>query len=370
MRVLEGPWTDFLKRRGVDSEVVGIDDFIAFRRELAEDGFSAGDQHVLNMIRHFYLNRGSDEPNSRWSHFAAELKVQKMPRVIGKRHPHEPFPILLLPKILEASRHVVQRSPTTGAEVYSEAYALTGTLLYSGMRAQSYGLLDAQVEKALDDKYVQLNVKSGYEVQVPIHDRLREIWTEHLDKRDHEGPQFFRHGRDPYTYMDGNQDWREDFLALTGNGKRVQDVLRGRGEDGADSVQRELKVLYGVEERITAHRFRKSLGSYMEPFGFTLAERRLQLSHGARNITDFYSVAQVQELQVKLSKMDLGSAEWVLAHDPPSNLFAGNGDAALVEDLRRQLAASDERARRAEERAERMEKKLDEFMEKLAPATR
>jgi len=357
-------WEDFLRERAVDSEAVTIHDLIAWEDALVAKGYTRVAALYNKHVRSYYLLKGSKQPDSRWSRIAAELKAHKSPPVIGRKHPHQPYPLDLLPKILEASKHVLQRD-LGGKEIYSDAFAVTATLLYTGGRAQFYGLRDQEVRAALEKKYVEIFVKEGEEVLVPVHDRLLAIWKDHLDQRDFDGPQFFRHGRNPYTYQDGNKAWREDALASKGNDTIVGSILRspakahGGGPGRTEGVEVYLERLYGIRERLTAHRFRKSVGTYMEAYGFTDSERRLQLSHGAKTITEQYSVADVVRSQEKLSKLDLGSADWVAAHNPPANLFAGNGgvDQDQVADLRAQL-------QRERDRNERLEAKLDELLER------
>lgn len=350
-------WSDFLRRRGVDSDAVTIRDVIAWERELVEDGFTAGDLVALSSVRSYYLLKASQDPESRWAKLAAELKVHQLPKKIGKAMPFKPLPLAVLPQVLEASRHVRQFKPAGKTEVYSEAFAVTATFVYTGGRAQWYALTDDQAEAAIDAKYVELFVKEGEHVVVPVHDKLLAIWREHMDRRDHEGPSLFRHGRNPYQYQDGSKDWKSDLLAAKSNERNVERILTGAGER-KDSVGSQLLDRFGVVEQLTSHRIRKSVGTFMEQYGFTESERRLQLSHGAKSITAHYSAPQVLEVQRKISKMDLGSVEWVAAHDPPSNLFANGNGSGVDQDLVQQLLAENRDLR----------KKLEQLLERKVVA--
>ncbi len=366
---LRKEWEPFLQARGVDSDEVTVHDFIAWEQELVAKGFTRTRKVYNARVRGFYILMGSAFPDSRWSKLAAEIRAHKSPKTIGKKNPHQPLPLALLPKILEAAKAVKQYRP--GGLVpyeYSEAYAVAATFLYSGGRVQWYGITDEQVRGALKKKYIELFVKEGEEVHVPIHDRLLEVWAEHFRQRDFDGPFFFRLGKNPYTYQEGSKEWREDALAAALNGANGNRIFNARGDGhraNYDCVERRLREMYGLDEEITVHRFRKSVGSYMEAYGYTEAERRLQLHHGAATITQEYSVAAVLELQKKLSVIDLGSAEWVAAHDPPTNLFTGgNGhddaNVLIIEDLRKQLTAE-------RERNDRLERKIDQLLERSTP---
>lgn len=360
-----GQWSDFLRRRGVDTDAVTIHDFIAWEQEQIARGFTRTAKTYNARVRGYYRLKGSLQPDSKWSKLAMEIRGHLAPKPIGKKHPYEHLPLDLLPKILEAARDVKQYTPGSAhGEVYSEAFPLTATFLYGGGRAQWYAITDEQVKTALPRKYIELFVKEGEYVFVPVHDRLLAIWKEHLKNRDFDGPMFFRHGRDPYTYQEGKKDWRADHRAANSNNNHVERIFVGHYA-GSDCVERRLEERFGVREDLSSHRFRESVGTYMEAYGFTKAERRLQLSHSAADIEDQYSRAGVEALQVKLSTMDLGSATWVEAHNPPRDLFSGNNgnggvDQDLVAELRAQL--QDER-----ERNHRLEDKLDQLLARSEP---
>lgn len=358
-----GFWEDFLRRRGVDSDAVTIHDYIAWTREQIANGFSRTDRIYNVRIRAYYKLKGSADPGSKWSKLAAEVRGYILPKPIGKKNPYKPMPLQLLPKVLEAARHVEQHE-RFGRKAYSESFPVVATFLYGGGRAQWYGITDEQVEGALKKRYIELFVKEGEYVHVPVHDRLLEIWRGHLDRRDFTNrdartkkAMFFRHGRDPYTYQEGSKDWRGDDWAARSNDLHVARIFAGRARGrGWDCVERRLEEGFQVREDVSSHRFRKSVATYMSQYGYTDAETRLQLAHGAATITQAYQVPFVLELQKKLSLMDLGSAEWVAAHDPPTNLFAGgNGvDQGLVAQL---LAENRE-----------LRKKLDEFLQRKGSA--
>lgn len=375
MRVLP-EWEDFLRRRAVDSDAATIHDLLAWEDELiaSPKGFNRTAQWKMSCVRSFYLHKGSRSPDSKWSKFASEVKSHRMPRKIGKKNAYLAYDLPLLPEILEASRLVKQYSPgCVTREVYSEVPAVVATFLYGAGRAQWYGLTLDQAEHGIHEGVTELFVKEGEWVFVPIHDKLRAIWKEHLDHRDFDRKDpdtgermFFRHGRSPYKYQSGNKDWRSDARAASSNDWHVQRVFHPIGQKevarNADCVQRRLREQTDLDVVLQAHRFRKSVSTYMELYGFVGAERRLQLSHGAKTITDDYSTPQVLELQRKLSLMDLGNAEWVSAHSPPRNLFSDNGngavDAAVLEELRAlranaELQAKDLRELREELRKER-----------------
>jgi hypothetical protein len=350
LKALRG-WEDFLRVRKVDSEEVTIHDLIAFEDSLVDRGYTHTRAHENSLVRSYYLKKGAKVPGSKWSKLAGEIEAHEMPRVIGTSKPHQPFDARLLPKILEASRHVTQRAVLAGSmkfsETYSEAFPVVATLLYTGARAQIYGLMDAQVQETLDNDlpFVKPFVKEGRQEPVIVHEKLKPIWRRHLDERDFEGPQFFRRGRNPYTYQDGSADWREDFRGATANDNNVARLLHGTASrPDSDSVERRLLDLYGVKEHLNAHRFRKSVGTWYSRYGFDAGERRAVLTHkaeGKSRQTEEYDIPLLADLQKKVSQIDLGSAEWVEAHWPTYNLFLpgsngggsgnGGGDPALSE---------------------------------------
>lgn len=329
-------WEGFLARRGVASADVSILDWIAWLDDLTRDGFTRGDMCTASLVRRFYRILGAEQPLSRWSEFAKAIVAHPMPKTIGKKNPYKPLPLRAIPRTLEAAAHLVPRT-RAGTEVYNEAPAAVATFIYLGGRAQTYGLTVAQAEQGIADRHVLTFAKEDEEVDLAVHDRLREAWRRHLDDRDFGGPMLFRYGGDAYAHHEGG-DWRADVRGAARNRNGIAAIL--------DSVEPLLRARHGIEEHLTAHRFRKSLGTYMEAFGFLEVEQRGQLAHGAKTQTQDYSVVEILRLQRKLSaRMDLGSIAWVdaeeawaEAHDGQyRNLFA-NGehetDASLLEELR------------------------------------
>ncbi len=366
---------EYLRKIRVDSDAVSVRDLIGFVNYLKAlpGGYTSNRNQIWGSVRSYYALEGSADPEGHMGILARNLELVKAPKVVGEIHPHEAFPLVLGPKILEASRHVVQQDHG-GNAIKSEAFVVTATLLYTGGRAQFYGLRVDQVRAALEepDKFLLTRVKGGRkEVKVPIHDNLFPVWREWLDQRDFDGPMLFRHGRDPYAFRDGKTDWREAARNQGMNKKCVARILRGpeieSGHEARDGVETQLKKRFGIKERLTAHRFRKHVVTWMEEYGFNESERRLQVSHGADTITKQYSDPEIRRVQEKISKMDLGSAEWVAAHDPPRNLFAGgdnNNSHDVDEDQVAQLRAQ---LQEANDRNARLEKRLDALLERLEP---
>jgi hypothetical protein len=355
LRVIREKWAPFLAVRGRASEDVTIHDLIAWEQDLVHAGFNSTDLTEFSLVRGYYRLKGSRYPDSKWSKLAGEIAGHELPETIGRVRPHLPFDLLHVPLILEAARRVHQFN-VQGQEVYSEAYAVTATFLYSAGRAQFYGLRVDQVEDAIKTKVlgknVDLYVKTGKSAEIPMHDRLLEIWKEHLDKRDFDGPMLFRHGLYPYTYQEGNLKWEEDVNAADRNLLSVQYLLRA----SPHSVARALASEFKVKERLTAHRFRKTLGTALEDYGFTKAERNLLGAWEGEGMAEEYSMPNLLRLQKKWSTVDYGDESWLKAHWPPRNLFAGaNGNEDLVAQLQKQLA--EEKAR-----SDRLEAKLDRIL--------
>jgi hypothetical protein len=354
-------WEAFLHNRRVDSDAVTIHDYIAWTSLQALNGFTRTAKIYNIRVRSYYLLKGAKNPDSKWSKLASEIKTYRIPKPTGKRNPYKPLAVALMPKILEAAR-----------SMKSEALAIVATFIYTGGRAQYYGLTVDQVQQALDPKhgpYAEIFVKEGEHVYVPVPDQLLPIWRRHLEERDFKGPMFFSKGRDPYTYQAGSKNWREDDWAARSNDLYVARTFHGRARgDGSDCVEKRLEKMFGIDEEITSHRIRKTVASCMKSYGFPDHLIRLQMSHGAETITEFYEVADVLQAQKDLSRMDLGNAEWVAAHDPPRSLFAGNGnghDEDLVAELIRQRNEARDRMEKAEDRADRFEKKFDELLDEL-----
>lgn len=222
---------------------------------------------------------------------------------------------------------------------------IVALLLYTGLRVGfALGLRVQDVD--FRERLISTRTKGGHEVTIPLHRRLAELLDEHLETRDYDSEMLFRFGRYPFHCLDrGSLDgWEEDARALRYNEKYVSDALRKR-------VEPRVRELFEEDvSPLRAHRIRKSVGTYASQFGLDETERRVILTHGARNITQAYDVRDVRQVGDLWDRIDLGDPRWVawalevgfhvklrcLPYNPGSEwepLRAPPGDGGLLEAL-------------------------------------
>lgn len=370
LRMLEYQWLPFLQERGVRRDQVTMTDFRAWENRERSSTSASYLAYKIALLTTYYRLLANAHPDAKaYRTMAQELRTFVRPKVRTTAASWKPYPLSAIPRLLEAAgsydavraNQFSARDTEDGEMVPSEDAVLVALLVYTGLRASSaYGLRVKDVD--LDARLITTRVKGGHEVYLPIHRRLVEIVKDHLASRPYESSQLFRSGRYAFAYADPKGgDAAEGTRALHANDKNVAYAMnrveaayaRVFGPAALEEIA--YTILARRRVGVISHRFRVSIGTYLEQYGFLEAERRLLLSHGAKSITAFYSKPEIRGVLVKWDQVDLGSAEWVTAHDPPSNLFAGNGDADLVADLRRRL--DEERARN-----DRLERKLDELL--------
>jgi integrase len=250
---------------------------------------------VLSYITMYYELEADEDLHGRWPNFVAQLKRIKRPKVRGASSPHEPYPLKMIPEILDAA----------GECEDPEVRVLVALLTYTGMRAQAYGLRVEELH--FDDRLIRPLVKGAEAVvPIPMHVKLTEILREHLETREYESEMLFRLGRFPYKFIDG--DGSKDARSMESNRDTVRRHL--------GFVERVLKKR-GVRVHLVCHKFRKSLETYGSQYRhmtsppFDETDGRLLLAHGAKTITQQYDMRKIAAVRDKWDQMDLGSREWV-----------------------------------------------------------
>ena len=173
--------------------------------------------------------------------------------------------------------HVVRRLLGTAE---GEDYVFLMTLLYTGGRAQFYGLRVENIDLAKGELTVE--VKGGKETTIPIHPRLASVLEEHLASRSYGSPFQFRNGKDTSSF-EGQRANRQNAWRIC---KRVQ---------------REA----GVGESVHPHRFRKTLAAYVRRTGTDPQVLQAILAHARLDRTlDDYTRVEIEEVKRLFSSLD------------------------------------------------------------------
>jgi len=191
-----------------------------------------------------------------------------------------PFTSETLNRILEAARSYSTITQDFKA-VASEDYVFLMMLLYTGGRAQFYGLRTREID--FDRMEISAIVKGGKHVAIPLHPILMEILRTHLSPRGYESEFVFRRGRDP-TRRTGQKANRQNAWRAC---KRVQKAA-------------------GLTESVHPHRFRKTLATLGKRLGMDPQFLQAILAHESVTMTlDKYAEVELEDVKCEFSKLNL-----------------------------------------------------------------
>jgi site-specific recombinase XerC len=294
----------------------GSDQITPSTREATGITLRGWDAFMMKRIVSYYSTLADAFPESTWVDFHIRIKAVKPPKQRASAPRYQTYPLELLPEILDAAKECDERYD-------NEAYPLVAGFLYSGMRAQMYGIKVSEIN--FDTRINEPRVKGGHRVKLPMHKQLAKIWKEHMKTRaEQDSPFLFRFGRYPYEYVKDSGDkqvWGSDTKASSRNRDHVRHLLA--------KVEEGLKER-GIEEHLMSHRFRKSVRSYVSQYRhltnppMDLKDGQILMSHKAKDITDLYDLRDFRETRDRYDQMDFGSQEWVK--------FAQNGGRVSVAD--------------------------------------
>src|SRR3972149_6408952 len=187
----------FLRERfNLNLATAGWKEFAAYKAHLAETGVARTTiRGYLSYVIAFYRVKAQATQDPQLFELFTRLRAIGMPRK-AKSVKWRPFSPETLARILEAAKPqgIIQEDFRV---VPSEDYVFLMTLLYTGGRAQFYGLRVADVD--FEHTEVRAVVKGGKSVTIPLHPTLAALLKEHLASRGYQSEFLFRHGRDPIT---------------------------------------------------------------------------------------------------------------------------------------------------------------------------
>ncbi len=235
-------YSAFLRERfGLALEAWGWQEFAAYKAHLGQQGISkTAIRGYLSYIAGYYRLKAQATQEPRLLELYTKMRAIGMPRR-GRSEKWKPFTSETLNRILEAARSYSTIRHDFRA-VPSEDYAFLMTLLYTGGRAQFYGLRVREVD--FERVEISAIVKGGKRVSIPLHPKLAEILRDHLASRDYASEFVFRQGRDSTTRTGQKANRQNAWRAC----KRVQKAA-------------------GPSESVHPHRFRKTLATFGKRLG-------------------------------------------------------------------------------------------------------
>lgn len=171
-----------------------------------------------------------------------------------------------------------------------ENYTVLMLLLYTGGRAQFYGLKVDEIqwgEKNGDTSegmpiermgIIRTKTKGGKSIEIPLHPKLQKILKKHLKTRTPESPMLFKYGRDAKTKNDFDANVQVPWRMLKKLAKKLK-----------------------IQESIYTHRIRKTVGKYGPKLGIDPRFMQIILTH-----EDF---ATTQNIYREVDLEDVGK-EW------------------------------------------------------------
>ncbi len=251
---------------GTTLEDAGWREYAAYKLWLAQSGIARTSARVyLFYVQIFYRLRAQTYQDSEVLETYMRIRALGAGRR-GRGRRWKPLDSHVVKKLLGAAQ--------------GEDYIFLMTLLYTGGRAQFYGL---RVENlALAKGELQVEVKGGKETTIPIHPRLARVLKEHLASRGYNSPFLFRNGKNTATF-EGQRANRQNAWRIC---KRVQHQA-------------------GIGESIHPHRFRKTLAAYVRQTGTDPQVLQAILGHARLDRTlDDYTQVEIEEVKRLFSSLD------------------------------------------------------------------
>ncbi len=271
----------FLRRRYHSGlERSGWRELAAYKAHLGQTGIKRSSlKGYLGYIVSYYRLRAESLQDSR------SLNTYARAEMIGRvfKAPSEPwtsFSPETLDRILTAAKREY-RARRRNRSGHSEEFPFVMTLLYTGGRAQFYGLRTREVD--FDRMEITTKTKGGVTMTIPLHPTLAHVLREHLLRRGYRSEFLFRHGHDSATRLGQKANRQNAWRAC----KRIQEVAH-------------------LSEQIHPHRFRKTFATMGRRLG--VDPRCIQAVLGHRNLRltlDLYSRMDLDEVKQELARVEL-----------------------------------------------------------------
>ena len=248
----------------------GWHEFLAYKAYLADAGLSrATIRSYLSYVGSYYRLLAQATQLESISTLCGRIRTVGLPRRTWSER-RRPFDSTTLAKILRIAR---RRG--------GEDYIFLLTLLYTGGRAQFYGLKVREIN--FHRMEVSTVVKPGKRITIPLHPALAEVLQNHLSQRPYQSLYLFRRGRDPMTRK-GMQTNRQNAWRIC---KRIEDGGR-------------------IREPVYPHRFRKTLATIGRKAGMDPQFVQAILGHETVMATlDHYAQVDLEDVKREFARLDL-----------------------------------------------------------------
>ncbi len=270
------------KQFNLDLNTAGWKEFAAYKAHLAQAGIARTTiRGYLSYIVAFCRVRAQATQDPQLLELFTRLKAMGLPRR-AKSEKWRPFAPEVLARVLGAAK--AQAFVGEGLRtVPSEDYAFLMTLLYTGGRAQFYGLRARDID--FERMEIKAVVKGGKAVTIPLHPTLAELLKEHVASRRYQSEFLFRHGHDSLT--------------RTGQKANRQNAWR---------ACKRIQKLANLQESVHPHRFRKTLATMGKRLGLDPQYLQAILAHESVTMTlDRYAEVELDDVKREFAKLDLSN---------------------------------------------------------------
>ncbi len=247
-------------------EQAGWREYAAFKAQLAQIGVSrATIRCYLSYLTSFYRLRAQASQDPELLDIYTKVKALGSVRKASSRG-WEPLELAMVRRLLETAE--------------GEDRVFLMTLLYTGGRAQFYGLQVGEVDLARGE--IHAVVKGGKRATTPLHPALASVLSDHLATRGYDSPFLFLQGKDVDTRR-GQRANRQNAWRIC---KRVQRAA-------------------GIGESVHPHRFRKTLATWGKRAGLDPQFLQAILAHESVNLTlDAYAQVEMEDVKRAFAEFD------------------------------------------------------------------
>ena len=290
-------YSQFLREQvNLDLATAGWKEFAAYKAHLAQSGIARTTARgYLSYIITFYRLKAQATQDPQLLELFTMLNAIGMPRK-AKSVKWTPFAPDVLTRILQAAKGQAFVGAGLRA-VPSEDYALLMTLLYTGGRAQFYGLRVSDLD--FERMEIKAIVKGGKPVTIPLHPTLAALLKEHLASRSYNSGFLFRYGKDSGTRTGQKANRQNAWRAC----KRIQEAA-----DLAESVH--------------PHRFRKTTATMGKRLGLDPQFLQAILAHESVTMTlDRYAEVELEDVKREFAKLDLSNGQAATAEPTQAELI-------------------------------------------------
>lgn len=288
----------FLRDRfTTDLNRAGWQEFAAYKNRLLKTAVSrATIRGYLQYVGGYYLLKSQATQDSRLLEHYLKMRVIGMTRR-SRSEEWKPFSSETLQRIVAAAKSYSKGQRGSRAEG-SEDYAFVMTLLYTGGRAQFYGLRTDEID--FDRQEISVLIKGGRRKVIPLHPRLARMLKHHLATRDYVSEFIFRRGRDPSS--------------RTGQKANRQNAWR---------VCKRVQKAADLSESVHPHRFRKTLAAMGKRLGMDLQFVQTILGHvNARMTLERYATADLEDVKREFARIDLRGNRGTSGERSPPELIS------------------------------------------------